>query len=401
MLIRDGKKVIICGRNYKMNKKQIYLDNAATTPLLPEVKEKIINCLQDFENPSSLYQSGFNNKELINFERHLVADVLKCDPGEVVFTSGSSESNSTALISGFLSNRIRGSHIITSKGEHSSILKTCHILEKYYGARISYIDINKYGCNLSDIEDALCSDTILVSIMSANNELGYINNIGKIADIIKKKNQDILFHVDATQSFAKNIIDISKVDLLSASAHKIGGLKGSGLLYVKNGVNIPMYIAGSQEKNRRGGTENFVGISSFGEASYQWIKNGYNWNNHIKDLRDYLINRVINEISYCDLNSPISLNTLPSIANIRFDGIRGEELLVMLDMYGICVSTGSACNSAVNEPSHVLKAIGLTDEEANSSIRFSIGHENTINEIDYAVDKLKECVERLRGTRIL
>lgn len=378
-----------------MKNKIIYLDNAATTPLLPEVKEQITDYFDDYGNPSSLYQIGQNNKAAILFARCQIADTLAVDPDRIIFTSGASESNCMAIKSTFDMLKSQGNHIITSKIEHHSILECLHYLEKYHGAEVTYLDVDEYGrIDPVDVGAAITSKTILVTIMSSNNEIGTIQNISSINNIVKS--YGILFHSDGTQSFLKHGLDTNDFDMLSISAHKIGGPKGIGALYVKDGVDIPPLITGTQENNRRGGTENIFGIIGFGEAVYITNRNKPEWNQYISNLSCHFANRVLEEIPDCHLNGHPSIRLVNNV-NISFDDIRGEELMFLLDMFGICVSTGSACNSSSGEPSHVLKAIGLSDDEANSSIRFSFSHDNTMEEVDFVVDILKEQIERLRN----
>lgn len=378
-----------------MNKHTIYLDNAATTPLLPEVKKIITQYLDDFGNPSSLYQIGVDNREAINYARYRIADTLGVKPETIIFTSGASESNCMVIKSVFNMMKSRGNHIITSKIEHHSILECLHYLEKYRGAEVTYLDVDEYGrVDPADVEAAITPKTVLISIMASNNEIGTLQNTTAISNIAKWS--DIHFHSDGTQSYMKERLFMGDFHFLSMSAHKICGPKGVGALYVRDGITLPPLITGTQESSRRGGTENILGIVGCGEAAYQNSVHMNEWNSYIENLSSHFINRVMNEIPNCHLNGHPTLR-LVNIVNISFDEIRGEELMMMLDsLYGICVSTGSACNSSSGEPSHVLKAIGLSDEKANSSIRFSFSHENTMEEIDYTIDRLKELVERLR-----
>lgn len=377
-----------------MDKKIIYLDNAATTSLLPEVKQKMIDYMDDYGNPSSLYQLGVNNKEAIRFARCQIASTLRADPEEIIFTSSGSEANNFVIRSVFDMMQQKGNHIITSKIEHHSTLECLHYLEKYRGAEVTYLDVDQYGrIDPSDVGAAITPKTILITIMASNNEIGTLQNISSINSIAKS--YDILYHADGVQSYLHHNLSTANFDFLSISSHKIGGPKGVGALYVKKGINLLPLISGTQENNKRGGTQNIIGIVGFGEATYYADKNMYDWNNYVSNIAYHFKNRVLNEIPNCHLNGHPGIR-LSNNVNISFDGIRGEELLILLDMYGICVSTGSACNSSSNEPSHVLKAIGLSDEEANSSIRFTFSHENTLEEVDFAVDRLKELVERLR-----
>ena len=255
-----------------MNKRTIYFDNSATTPLLPEVKEKIINYLDDYGNPSSLYQIGVDSREAINYARSQIADALNVNSDRIIFTSGASESNSMVIKSIYDMLKSQGNHIITSKIEHHSILECLHYMEKYHGANVTYLNVDNYGrVDPVDVGKAITEKTILISIMSSNNEIGTIQNISSINNIAKS--YGILFHSDATQSFIKQQLEIKDVDILSISAHKIGGPKGVGALYVKNGIDIPPLITGTQENGHRGGTENLLGIVGFGEASYISSKN--------------------------------------------------------------------------------------------------------------------------------
>ena len=378
-----------------MNKKIIYLDNAATTRLLSAVEQEIIDYLDDYGNPSSLYQIGVNNKAIIQYARCQIADTLGVEPDRIIFTSGASESNCMAIKSTFDMLKSRGNHIITSKIEHHSIIGCLHYLEKYHGAEVTYLDVDQYGrVDPVDVGTAITEKTILITIMASNNEIGTIQNISSINNIAKS--YGILFHSDGTQSYLKHDLNTKDFDMLSVSAHKIGGPKGIGALYVKEGIDIPPLITGTQEMGLRGGTENILGIVGFGEAAYIASRKMSDWNQHISELAYHFVMRVTNEIPDCRLNGHPGIRLVNNV-NISFDGIRGEELMILLDMFGICVSTGSACNSSSGEPSHVLKAIGLSDDEANSSIRFSFSHENTMEEIDFTIERLKELVERLRN----
>ena len=374
----------------------IYLDNAATTPLLPAVREAMVQSFDNFGNPSALYDIGAENKEKIYRVKSQLSNVINCcNPDNIVITSGASESNSYALLSTYNKFKGVGNHIITSKIEHHSILLACEFLEKYHGAEITYLDVDSQGCiNPDDVFKAIRGNTILVSIMTANNETGSIQPIEKIYDKIKDVNPDIIFHTDATQAFCHINTQIIPFDLCSFSAHKFGGPKGIGGLYIKYNLDIPPYIFGTQQLARRGGTENVPAIIGMGVAAEISNKNLNNWYDYTLNLSTYFLNRVLSEIPGTRKNSPNI--RLPGIVNIRFDRVRGEELMMLLNMHKIYVSTGSACNSLSNEPSYVLKAIGLTDEEANSSIRFSFSHNNTKEEIDYVVDILKELVPSLR-----
>lgn len=377
----------------------IYLDNGATTPLLPEVKQAMIAQMEKYGNPSSLYMIGAENKIALRNARTQVATLVGCNRNEIYFTSGASESNSWVFMQVFdyAQKHGLGNHIITSMIEHHSILEVCDYLHKYRGADITYLGVNKDGyVQSSTLQDAIRPrETCLVSIMASNNEVGSIQKIVSLADIAHKSG--VLFHTDATQSLGKvNLEYITpNVDYMSASAHKISGPKGTGMLYAKKGTPLLPHIFGTQENGLRGGTENVIGIVGFGEACKQYYEHIYEWNQHVMELSGHMRDRVLDEIQGVRLNGR-AFPRLVGNLNFSFDGVNGEELMTMLDMNGICVSTGSACNSSSGQPSHVLMALGLTKEQADSSIRISISHENTMKEIDYVVDVLKETVNELR-----
>ena len=376
--------------------KQIYLDNAATTKPLPEVVDAMKDYLyENYGNPSSLYDIGQINKQAIENARQKVARLLGVSSEEILFTSGGSESDNWAL-KGIL---MPGDHIITTKIEHHAILNACKWLEDQ-GVEVTYLDVNKYGfVNPEDVENAIKDNTFLVSIMYANNEIGAIQPIRQIGEIVKKNN--IIFHVDAVQAFGHVPIDVDecRIDLLSCSSHKIYGPKGVGALFVRDTVKIdPLIHGGGQEFGIRGGTENVLGIVGFGAAAEITYWNmGINAEKE-KLITTLLLQRIQDRIPYVKLNGPsLEINRLPNNLNISIDGIRGEELMMLLNVRNIFVSTGSACNSSNGNPSHVLKAIGLSDEEANSSIRITVSPDIDENDISYIVDSMAECVERLRS----
>lgn len=379
--------------------KQIYLDHAATTPLLPEVAEYMNSLSNIFGNPSAIYQLGREAKDIVNKAREYVAELINAKPSEIYFTSGGTEADNWALKSSFDLGSNIGNHIITSKIEHHAILHTCEYLEKYRGANITYINVDEDGfVDLKELEDSITDQTILISVMAANNEIGTIQHIEDIARIAHK--YGVYFHTDAVQAFGHIQLDVKKmgIDLLSSSAHKLGGPKGVGCLYIKDGINLPPLInGGSQENKMRAGTENVIGIGGFGKAA--WLASQRMYENYptVKNMSDYLLEKIWREIPDCWWVGSLK-NRLPNNISVTFDGVRSEQLLVMLDMDGIYVSAGSACTSRSGEASHVLKAVGLSDEEAASTIRITLGAENTKEELDYVVDMLKRDVEILRNT---
>lgn len=384
-----------------MNKTKHYFDNSATSPLLPEVKEEIIKILDIFGNPSSLYTLGQESKHLIEDSRAKIANLISCSSQELIFTSGGTESDNTALIGAYdyAQQHNLGKHIIVGMTEHHAILNTCEYLRQYRGADITYVGVNNYGrINLDELEKAIRPDTILVSVMHVNNEVGTINNVAQIAEIAH--NHGVLYHCDAVQALGHVTIDLdlySNIDMMSFSGHKIGAPKGIGALFVRSGIDIPPFLhGGGQEQGRRASTENILGIVGFGKAAEVYDNHMYDWNQKVFELSNHMKRRILNGISGARLNGSPGLLRMPNILNFSFENVKGEELLTLLDIYGICVSTGSACNSSSGEPSAVLLALGCSKDEANSSIRLSISHTNTREEIDFVVDRLKECVERLR-----
>lgn len=379
-------------------KKTIYMDHAATTAARPEVVEAMLPYFtESYGNPSSIYGLGSKNKEVIAGARQIIADSLHTDSQNIYFTAGGSESDNWALVATAEAYGKNGGHIITSKIEHHAILHTCDYL-KTRGFEITYVDVDENGIvDPKAVEAAIRPDTILISIMFANNEIGTIEPIKEIGAVAKAHN--ILFHTDAVQAYGQVPIDVDEmnIDMLSASGHKLNGPKGIGFLYIRKGVKIKSFIhGGAQERKRRAGTENVPGIVGLGKAAEIAVAT---MDERIKtetELRDYMIERISAEIPYAKLNGDRT-RRLPNNVNFSFQFIEGESMLIMLDMAGICGSSGSACTSGSLDPSHVLLAIGLPHEIAHGSLRLTLGYENTKEDIDYVVDELKKIVERLRS----
>lgn len=377
--------------------KKIYLDNAATTKTRPEVVEAMLPYFNDmYGNPSSVYEFASQNKKAVDDARGTIAKALGADITEIYFTGGGTESDNWALKATAEAYEGKGNHIITSKIEHHAILHTCEYLEKR-GFEVTYVDVDEAGIiKLDQLEKAIRPTTILISVMFANNEIGTIQPIKGIGAIAKKHN--ILFHTDAVQAFGQVEIDVNdmNIDMLSASAHKLNGPKGIGFLYIKKGVKIRSLIhGGGQERQRRAGTENVPGIVGFGKAVEIAMATMKERAEKETELRDYLIKRVLAEVPYVRLNGDRK-RRLPNNVNFSFQFIEGESLLIMLDMNHICASSGSACTSGSLDPSHVLLAIGLPHEIAHGSLRLTLSEENTKEEIDYTVEKIKEIVDKLR-----
>ena len=377
--------------------KVIYLDNASTTRMQDDVVNKMINFYtDDFYNPSSIYSSSQRIRTKVEECRALIATTLNAKNNEIFFTSCGSESDNWALKGIALAYASKGKHIITSKIEHHAVLNSAKVLEKN-GFEVTYLDVDENGIvDIEALEKNIRKDTILVSIMYANNEIGVIEPISQIGSICKKHN--IIFHTDAVQAYAHVNIDVNKenIDLLSASGHKFGGPKGIGFLYKRSNINIPSVIeGGSQEMNKRAGTENVAGIIGMSEAAKKAFENIDNTTKYEKELRDYSINRILTEIPYCRLNGD-KYSRLSNNINISFNFIEGESLLLLLNKYGICASTGSACTSNSLEPSHVLLAIGLPHEIAHGSLRLTLSSQTTKEEMDFVIDKLKDSVNILR-----
>ena len=375
----------------------IYLDNAATTRTSQAVVDAMMPYFnQYYGNPSSVYSFSNYGKEAMAKARKQIADVLGVNPEEIYFTAGGSEADNWALIATAEAYQDKGKHIIISKIEHHAVLHACQYLEKR-GFEVTYLDVDENGTvDLEQLKSAIRPDTILISIMFANNEIGTIQPVKEIGEIAKAHN--VLFHTDAVQAFGHIPIqaDELNIDMLSASGHKFNGPKGIGFLYIRKGIKTKSFIhGGAQERKRRAGTENLPGIVGIGEAARLAAESLKERQEKEIRMRDYLINRITAEVPYVRLNGH-RINRLPNNVNLSFQFIEGESLLIMLDMAGICGSSGSACTSGSLDPSHVLLAIGLPHEIAHGSLRLTLSEENTMEEMDYVVEKIKEIVARLR-----
>ena len=378
--------------------KPIYLDNAATTRVYPEVVDAMSPYFTEyFGNPSSIYSFAGKAKEAVDKARSILAKGIGARPEEIYFTAGGSEADNWAIKAAAEACGDKGKHIITSKIEHHAVLHTCEYLKKK-GYEITYLDVDEKGSiNLEELKRAIRPDTILISVMTANNEIGTIEPIEQIGAVAKE--HGILFHTDGVQAFGHIPMDVDamNVDMLSASAHKINGPKGIGFLYIRKGVKIRSFIhGGAQERQRRAGTLNVPGIVGFGKAAELAFAHMEDHAAYETELRDYLIERVLGEIPHSRLNGERQ-KRLPGNANFCFRFIEGESMLIWLDRQGICGSSGSACTSGSLDPSHVLLAIGLPHETAHGSLRLTLSYENTKEEIDYKVEQLTEIIERLRG----
>ena len=375
----------------------IYLDNAATTRTAPEVVEAMLPYFSEsYGNPSSVYSFAAKNKDAVTGARETIAKILGADTSEIYFTAGGTESDNWALKAAAEAYASKGKHIITTKIEHHAILHTGAYLEKR-GYEVTYLDVDENGVvSPAAVEAAIRPDTILISVMFANNEIGTIEPIREIGQIARA--HGVLFHTDAVQAFGQIPIRVDDccIDMLSASGHKLNGPKGIGFLYIRKGVKIRSFIhGGAQERKRRAGTENVPGIIGLGAAAQRAARSMEERTAKERELRDHLIGRVLAEIPYSRLNGHPT-DRLPNNANFSFQFIEGESLLIMLDMKGICASSGSACTSGSLDPSHVLLAIGLPHEIAHGSLRLTLGEETTREDIDNVVDALKEIVARLR-----
>lgn len=376
----------------------VYLDNAATTSTRPEVVEAMLPYFtENFGNPSSVYDFAAKNKKAVNDSRQHIADALHTDMRDVYFTAGGTEADNWALIAAAEAYEEKGKHIITSKIEHHAILHTCDYLKKR-GFEITYIDVDEQGILCMDrLKEAIRPDTILISVMFANNEIGTVQPVKEIGALAKQ--HGILFHTDAVQAFGQLPIDVDEmnIDMLSASAHKLNGPKGIGFLYIRKGLKLRSFIhGGAQERKRRAGTENVPGIVGFGTAVSIAVQTMEERTRKETEMRDYLIEKIEKNIPYCRLNGHRT-KRLPNNVNFSFQFVEGESLLIMLDMEGICASSGSACTSGSLDPSHVLLAIGLPHEIAHGSLRMTLSEETTKEDVDYVVDKLTGIVEKLRS----
>ena len=377
----------------------IYLDNAATTRLAPEVLEEMLPYFsENYGNPGSVCSMGTAAKRAVNGARESIADSMGAEAGEIYFTAGGTEADNWALKAAALAHK--GGHIITTRIEHHAVLRTCSYLEEK-GFEVTWLDVDRYGMvRMEELEAAVRPDTILISVMFANNEIGTLEPIAEIGALAGKRG--ILFHTDAVQAYGQVPIRVRElgIDLMSVSAHKLNGPKGVGCLYVRNGLKLgPFVHGGGQERSRRAGTENVPGIVGFGAAARRAVRNMGARTARETALRDYLLERLLKEIPDCRLNGHPRLR-LPGNVNVSFSGIVGESLLIMLDMKGICASSGAACTSGALELSHVLLAIGLQEEEARGALRLTLSEENTKQELDIAVQEIKQCVLRLREIHI-
>lgn len=376
----------------------IYLDNAATTKVDHEVFEAMKPYFEEvYGNASSMYSFAGKARKAVDDAREVIADYLGAKAREIYFTAGGSESDNWALKAVAFAKKEKGKHIITSKIEHHAILHTCEYLEKN-GFEVTYLDVDEHGLvSIEKLKQAIREDTILISIMFANNEIGTIEPIKEIGAVAHE--HGIVFHTDAVQAYGHVPIHVDEmnIDLLSASGHKINGPKGIGILYIRDSVKIGAFVhGGAQERGRRAGTHNTPGIVGFAKATELAVQTMEKRASHERELRDYLIDRVLKEIPYSRLNGHPT-KRLSNNANFCFRFIEGESLLIMLDQKGICGSSGSACTSGSLDPSHVLLAIGLPHEIAHGSLRLTLSEETTKEDIDYTVDELKQIVDRLRN----
>ena len=375
-----------------------YFDNSATTRVKEEVLQEMFPYFcEEYGNPSSMYSVGREAKRALEKARVRVAKLINCKPKEIYFTGCGSESDNTAIKGIAYRNRKKGNHIITSKIEHPAVLHTCQSLEKH-GFEVTYLNVDKDGfINLSELENSIKPNTILISIMFANNEIGTIEPIREISKIAKKHN--IIFHTDAVQACGNVDIDVRKlgIDMISLSGHKLYAPKGVGALYVKEGIEFEKFMdGGHQEKDKRGGTENVAEIVGLGKAAELAKNNIERHKEHLRTLRDYYIKSIEERIPNAKLNGPRE-KRLPGNANFSFPGINGEELLIHLDERGICASSGSACTTGSMDPSHVLVAIGLDKNMSKGALRTSFGEENTLEDVDFLVDSLVEILNKMRN----
>mgnify|MGYP005770418743 CR=1 FL=1 len=384
--------------SYKIEMKIRYFDHAATTPVREEViKEMIPYFGMEYGNASVMYSLGRSAKRAINNARRQVANVINCEPSEVYFTSCGSESDNLAIKGFAYANREKGNHIITSKIEHHAVLDSCKSLEKE-GFRVTYLNVDEKGfIDVAQLLNSITPDTILITIMFANNEIGTIEPIEEIGRIAKEKN--IVFHTDAVQAIGNARIDVRKmnIDMLSLSGHKFYAPKGVGALYIKDGIKIKkLQDGGEQECNLRAGTENVAEIVGLGKAINLIYGQFDEYNSKLKELRDYYISEVQRSIPNVKVNGDL-VERLPGNASISFSGVDGSELLFKLDELGICASAGSACSTSNPEPSHVLTAIGLEKEYINGTLRVSFGKDNTKEDAQYLVESLKSIINSKNG----
>lgn len=378
--------------------RMIYLDNAATTQVSEEVLQEMLPYFREkYGNLSAIYSPASEGKKAVGRARLQAAELIGADRNEIYFTGGGSESDNWAIKAAAEVYKGRGRHIITSRIEHHAVLHTCQYLEKN-GYEITYLNVDEYGrILLEELRKAIRPDTILISIMAANNEIGTIQPIAEIGKLAREKG--VLFHTDAVQAYGHIPIHVEEmhIDMLSASGHKLNGPKGVGILYIRNGVKLGPFIhGGEQERGRRAGTSNVPGIVGFGKAAQLAGRTMEERAEKETALRDHLIRRVLEEIPYSRLNGD-KTDRLPNNANFCFRSIEGESLVILLDQAGVCASSGSACTSGALDPSHVLLAIGLPHEMAHGSLRLTLSEENNLEDIDFVVDEMKRIIERLRA----
>ncbi|KGK87035.1 cysteine desulfurase [Clostridium sp. HMP27] len=374
------------------------MDYSATTYIKPEVVEAMEPYIKEyFANPSSAYSLSNRAKMIIDESREALANLINAKSSEIYFTSGGTESDNWAIKGVAFANMNKGRHIITSSIEHHAVLNACEYLKKF-GFEITYLPVDEYGMvNLQELKSSIRKDTILVSIMIANNEIGTIEPISEIGKVCKEKN--VVFHTDAVQAVGNIHLDVENmnIDLLSFASHKIYGPKGIGALYIRKGTKIDNLIhGGEQEKGKRGGTENLASIVGFGKASEIALNNLNEHRERLTYLRDILINELL-QIPGTKLNGAKGEKRLPGSVNITFNDAQAELMLMMMDREGIFVSSGSACQAGAVEPSHVLKAIGLSNKEAKETIRFSLGYKTTKEHVDKVINVVRDCVQKLRG----
>ncbi len=376
----------------------VYMDHAATTPVHPEVVETMLPFLRErFGNPSSIYREGREARKALEAARSRVAQALGADPSEIFFTSGGTEADNLAIIGTVRANRDRGNHVVTTNIEHHAVLEPCHYLEKE-GFKVTYLPVDGRGfVDPEQVREAVTPATILVSVMHANNEVGTVQPLAEISAVCREAG--IYLHSDAVQTMGALDVDVDRlgVDMLSISAHKLYGPKGTGCLYVRRGVNIEgIMLGGGQERGMRSGTENVAGIVGLGKAMELAAREWRERSEQVRPLRDRLIEGILVRIPYSELNGGRE-KRLPNNVNVRFRFIEGEAICLKLDLLGVAASTGSACSSVSGEASHVLLALGVPQEEAHGSLRLTLGRENTAEDVDYVLEKLPGVVEELRA----